>query len=109
MISWISPTALGGATPLSFTSSLANPPSPPVEVIVVLGIIEVAPTTGAGAVTVVLPPFVRGDVNESGSVNLTDAIHLAAAERLPRPVRFVTFDPAQIGAALGLGFNVVSA
>lgn len=41
-------------------------------------------------------------------VRLTDAIHLAAAERLPRPLRFVTFDPAQIGVALGLGFDVVS-
>jgi predicted nucleic acid-binding protein len=41
-------------------------------------------------------------------VRLTDAIHLAAAERLPDPVRFVTFDPAQIGTALGLGFDVVS-
>jgi uncharacterized protein with PIN domain len=42
-------------------------------------------------------------------VRLTDAIHFAAAERLPSPVRFVTFDPAQIGIALGLGFDVVSA
>lgn len=42
-------------------------------------------------------------------VRLTDAIHFAAAERLPRPVRFVTFDPTQIGVALGLGFDVVSA
>ncbi len=42
-------------------------------------------------------------------VRLTDAIHLAAAERLPGPVRFVTFDPVQIGVALGLGFDVVSA
>lgn len=41
-------------------------------------------------------------------VRLTDAIHLAAAERLPGPVRFVTFDPAQIGVALGLGLDVVS-
>jgi predicted nucleic acid-binding protein len=41
-------------------------------------------------------------------VRLTDAIHLAAAERLPRPVRFLTFDPAQLGVALGLGFDVVS-
>jgi uncharacterized protein len=41
-------------------------------------------------------------------VRLTDAIHLAAAERLPRPLRFVTFDPAQIGVALGLGLDVVS-
>jgi predicted nucleic acid-binding protein len=42
-------------------------------------------------------------------VRLTDAIHLAAAERLPDPVRFVTFDPAQIGVAIGLGLDVVSA
>lgn len=42
-------------------------------------------------------------------VRLTDAIHLAAAERLPAPVRFVTFDAAQIGVAEALGFEVVSA
>jgi predicted nucleic acid-binding protein len=41
-------------------------------------------------------------------VRLTDAIHFASADRLPGPVRFVTFDPAQIGVALGLGLEVVS-
>ncbi len=41
-------------------------------------------------------------------VRLTDAIHLAAAERLPDPVSFVTFDPVQIGVALGLGLAVIS-
>ncbi len=41
-------------------------------------------------------------------VRLTDAIHLSAADRLPRPIHFVTFDPGQIGVALGLGFDVVS-
>ena len=41
-------------------------------------------------------------------VRLTDAIHFAAAERLPAPLRFVTFDPAQIGVALGLALDVVS-
>jgi uncharacterized protein len=41
-------------------------------------------------------------------LRLTSAIHLAAAERLPAPVRFVTFDPGQIGVALGLGLDVVS-
>ncbi len=41
-------------------------------------------------------------------VRLTDAIHFAAAERLPEPISFVTFDPAQIGIAMGLGFEVVS-
>ena len=41
-------------------------------------------------------------------LRLSDAIHLAAADRLPRPVRFVTFDPAQIPVALAMGFDVVS-
>jgi len=41
-------------------------------------------------------------------VRLTDAVHLASADRLPTPVTFVTFDPAQIGVALGMGFDVVS-
>lgn len=41
-------------------------------------------------------------------VRLSDAIHFAAAERFPAPTRFVTFDPPQIGVALGLGFDVVS-
>ncbi len=44
----------------------------------------------------------------SQPVRLTDAIHFAAAQRLPDPIRFVTFDPAHIGVALGLGFDVVS-
>lgn len=38
-----------------------------------------------------------------------DAIHLAAADRLPRPVTFATFDPAQIPVALALGFEVTGA
>jgi predicted nucleic acid-binding protein len=41
-------------------------------------------------------------------VRLTSAVHLAAAERMPPPVRFVTFDPGQILVALGLGLDVVS-
>jgi uncharacterized protein len=41
-------------------------------------------------------------------IRLADAIQLAAAERLPRPVRYVTFDPGQIPVALGLGFDVIS-
>lgn len=44
----------------------------------------------------------------SQPVRLSDAIQFAAAERLPGPIRFVTFDPTQIGVALGLGFDVVS-
>ena len=41
-------------------------------------------------------------------VRLADALQLAAAERLPRPILYVTFDPIQIPVALGLGFEVVS-
>ena len=37
-----------------------------------------------------------------------DALHLAAADRLPRPVRYCTFAPDQIPVALALGFDVVS-
>jgi uncharacterized protein len=37
-----------------------------------------------------------------------DALHLAAADRLPRPVTYCTFDPRQIPVALALGFAVVS-
>lgn len=42
-------------------------------------------------------------------LRLSDALHLAAADRLPRPVRFVTFDPGQIPVALSLDFDVISA
>lgn len=41
-------------------------------------------------------------------LGVSSAMHLAAAARLPRPVKFVTFDPAQIPVALSLGFEVVS-
>lgn len=42
-------------------------------------------------------------------IRLADAIQLAAADRLPRPISYVTFDPAQIPVAIALGFEVVSA
>ena len=35
-----------------------------------------------------------------------DAVHLAAADRLPRPATYLTFDRRQIPAAAGLGFEV---
>ena len=41
-------------------------------------------------------------------LRVAQAIHLAAADRLIRPVRYVTFDSAQIPVALSLGFDVVS-
>ena len=39
---------------------------------------------------------------------VADAIHLAAADRLPRPLSFVTFERQQIPAAAELGFEVIS-
>jgi predicted nucleic acid-binding protein len=41
-------------------------------------------------------------------VRIVDAIHLAAADRLPRPARYLTFDRHQIPAAAALGFEVIS-
>lgn len=48
------------------------------------------------------------DLLRDQPLRLADAVHLAAADRLPRPVSFVTFDAAQIPVALSLGFEVVS-
>jgi predicted nucleic acid-binding protein len=37
-----------------------------------------------------------------------DAIHLAAADRLPRPVRYLSFERRQLSAAVELGLDVVT-
>jgi len=37
-----------------------------------------------------------------------DALHLAAADRLPRPLRYLTFDRRQIPAAAAVGFELIS-
>ena len=42
------------------------------------------------------------------SLRVVDAVHLAAADRLPRPLRYLTLDRRQIPAAVGLGMEVVS-
>jgi predicted nucleic acid-binding protein len=49
-----------------------------------------------------------GELAEAHPLHMIDAIHLAAADRLPRPVRYATFDDHQIPVALALGFEVVS-
>lgn len=41
-------------------------------------------------------------------LRIVDALHVAAADRLPRPVRYLTFERQQIPAASALGFEVVS-
>ncbi len=47
------------------------------------------------------------ELGRTQPVRTVDAIHLAAADRLPRPLTYVTFDPTQIPVALALGFDVV--
>lgn len=48
------------------------------------------------------------ELSREQPLRTVDALHLAAADRLPPPVTFVTFDPRQIPVALALGFDVVS-
>lgn len=48
------------------------------------------------------------DLGRRHPIRTVDAIHLAAAQRLPSPLTYLTFDPAQIPVALSLGFSVVS-
>lgn len=48
------------------------------------------------------------EIGAAYRVRSTDAIHLAAADRLPQPVRYLTFDRRQIPAAAGLGFEVIA-
>ena len=48
------------------------------------------------------------ELGRTQPLRTVDALHLAAADRLPRPVTYLTFDPNQIGVAVSLGFTVVS-
>ena len=48
------------------------------------------------------------EIGATYAVRIVDAVHLAAADRLPRPVRYLTFDRQQIPAADALGFEVIS-
>ena len=48
------------------------------------------------------------ELGRTQPVRTVDALHLAAADRLPRPLTYATFDPAQIPVALSLGFDVIS-
>lgn len=48
------------------------------------------------------------EVGATYGVRIVDAVHLAAASRLPEPVRYLTFDRRQIPAAAALGFEVLS-
>lgn len=48
------------------------------------------------------------EIGAAFRVRSVDAIHLAAADRLPHPIRYLTFDRRQIPAAASLGFEVVA-
>ena len=48
------------------------------------------------------------DIGTNYGLRTVDAIHLAAADRLPRPTHFLTFDRHQIPGALALGLQVIS-
>lgn len=48
------------------------------------------------------------ELGASFGLRTVDALHLAAADRLPRPARYATFDRRQIPAAAALGFDVLS-
>ena len=41
-------------------------------------------------------------------IRMADAIHLAAADRLPKPVAYATFDHHQMPVAESLGFEILS-
>ena len=48
------------------------------------------------------------ELGRTQPLRTVDALHLAAADRLPRPLTYATFDPQQIPVAIALGFEVVS-
>jgi len=48
------------------------------------------------------------ELGASYGLRTVDAIHLAAADRLPRPVHYLTLDRHQIPAAAALGFELVA-
>lgn len=48
------------------------------------------------------------DLGVEFGLRTVDAVHLAAADRLPRPTHFLTFDRHQIPGALAIGLQVIS-
>jgi predicted nucleic acid-binding protein len=48
------------------------------------------------------------EIGCTAKVRTLDAIHLAAAARLPKPLAFVTFDRRQAAAAPGLGLQLAT-
>lgn len=48
------------------------------------------------------------EVGANFGLRVVDAIHLAAAARLPRPVRYLTLDPRQVSAVVSLELELVT-
>lgn len=48
------------------------------------------------------------EIGATFGLRTIDAIHLAAADRLPRPVTFASFDRHQLPAAAALGLDVLT-
>lgn len=48
------------------------------------------------------------DLGTTYGLRTVDAVHLAAADRLPRPLGYLTLDRRQLPAAVALGFHVIS-
>lgn len=46
------------------------------------------------------------DIGANYGLALSHAVHLAAACRLPRPVRYLTLDPRQVSAAVALELDI---
>lgn len=48
------------------------------------------------------------EIGTGFGLGIVDAIHLAAADRIPKPIQYLTFERQQIPAAAELGFTVIS-
>jgi predicted nucleic acid-binding protein len=46
------------------------------------------------------------EIGSNHAIAVTHAVHLAAANRLPRPVRYLTLDPRQVSVAVALDFHL---
>jgi hypothetical protein len=70
----IIPTAVVGTeSTINFTSALGQPP---VQTVMVLELDEVIPTLTQGSIHVTEPLFLRGDLNQSGTISILDGVLL---------------------------------
>lgn len=64
---------VGTLTPIEFADTLG---SPPVQTVMVLQLEEVVPATAGGTILVTEPLFLRGDLDQSGTLSLIDGVLL---------------------------------